>query len=128
MSAQSRLYLAGWLDLLVGLSAAGAIYLTAGNDDVSAMGYEIIGGEAYLVSPENSKKYVHDLQSIGGKSAVLADQFSRWFVRLWHGRELAGTVAILSIFTALVLFFIAYRLSFEWDTDSPHNDDHPPDS
>ena len=48
------------------------------------MGYEIVGGNAYLIAPENSKKYVHDLKLIGGNAAVFADEFSRWFIGLWH--------------------------------------------
>lgn len=123
----SRLRFFGLITLFLGLGSALIIYFTAGDNPETVMGYEIIGGEAYLVSPENEKKYIHDLQTVGGKSAVLADEFSRWFVRLWHGKALAGTVAVLSIITALLLFLIAYGISVEMDNASGQRDNHAPD-
>src|ERR1700693_5811892 len=93
MNLQNRLYLISAIVLLIGLSSSIWIYLSAENVSENVLGYEIIGGNAYLVNPENSKKYVHDLERIGGKSAVLADELSRWFIGLWHGKEVAFTVA-----------------------------------
>jgi len=81
---QTRLYLISAIILLVGLSSSIWIYLTAANDFKTVLGYEIVGGNAYLITPENSKKYVHDLKLIGGNAAVFADEFSRWFIGLWH--------------------------------------------
>jgi len=44
----------------------------------------------YPMMPEDSKMYQRDLELYGGKAAVLADEFWRWFVTLWHGTRLAG--------------------------------------
>lgn len=104
---QTRLYLISAIILLVRLSSSILIYLTAGNDSKSVLGYEIAGGNTYLITPENSKKYIHDLTLYGGKMAVLTDEFNRWFVGLWHGKSLAFTVACITIFISLGFFFVA---------------------
>ena len=104
---QTRLYRISVIILLVGLSSSIWIYLTAEHASESVLGYEIAGENAYLVTPANSKKYVHDVELIGGKAAVLADEFGRWFVGLWHGKSLAFTVACITIFTSLGFFFVA---------------------
>jgi len=80
------------------------------NDPDSASGYEVIGGFIYPNAGEHSKKYVHDLELYGGKSAVLADDFMRWFAELWHGKSLAFTVACIAIFISLGVFFAAAHL------------------
>ena len=104
---QTRLYLIGAVILLAGLISSVWIYLTAGNDSESVLGYEIVGGYAYLITPDNSKKYVHDLKLVGGNALVFADEFSRWFIGLWHGRSLAFTVACIAIVISLGFFFAA---------------------
>ena len=107
MNLQTGLYLISAIILLVGLSSSVWIYLTAENASESVLGYEIVGGNAYLITPENSKKYVHDVELIGGKAAVLADEFNRWFVGLWHGKSLAFIVACITVFISLGFFFVA---------------------
>jgi len=107
MNLQTRLYLISAIILLVGLSSSVWIYLTADNDSKSVLGYEIVGGNAYLITPENSKKYIHDLKLVGGNAAVFADEFNRWFIGLWHGKSLAGTIAGIAIFISLGFFFAA---------------------
>jgi len=93
--------------MLVGLGSAILIYQTAGHDSNSVLGYEIIGGSVYPIRPEDSKMYRHDLELYGGKAAVLADEFRRWFAGLWHGKSLAFTAAGISIFISFGLFFAA---------------------
>jgi len=48
---------------------------------------KLLGGFIYPNAGEHSKKYVHDLELYGGKSAVLADDFMRWFAGLCYGME-----------------------------------------
>ncbi len=115
---QTRLYLISTIILLVGLSSSIAIYLTAGNDSKSVLGYEIVGGNAYLITPENSKKYVHDLKLIGGNAAVFADEFNRWFIGLWQGESLAFTVACIAIFISLGFFFAARTSPSDAESDA----------
>lgn len=107
MNLQKRLYLISAVVLALGLSSSILIYLTAPDASETVMGYEIIGGQAYLVNPENSKKYIHDLKLMGGNSAVFADEFGRWFIGLWHGKTLAFTVACITILISLGFFFFA---------------------
>jgi hypothetical protein len=74
------------------------------------LGYELIGGEAYPITPDNSKMYEHNLELFGGKAAVLANEFRYWFVGLWHGKSLAVTVACITIVVSLGVFFVANHL------------------
>ena len=67
-------------------------------------------GNVYAVQPGDSKMYRHELERFGGKAAVLADEFERWFSGLWKGKRLAGTVAVISLLVALG-FFNAARCS-----------------
>lgn len=104
---RTGLCLIGVIILLVGLGSAAFIYQAAMNDSSSASGYEVLGGFIYPSSGENSKKYMHDLELYGGKSAVLADEFMRWFAGLWHGTSLAFTVACITIVISLGFFLAA---------------------
>jgi hypothetical protein len=106
-----QLYLAGIIMLLAGLGSALAIYVNTDSDDEDIAGYTIVGKKMYPGMHEKSKKYVHDLEMYGGKAAVLADEFDRWFEDLWHGRTLAYTIAVLSVITSLGLFAVAHYLS-----------------
>ncbi len=103
----TRLYLISAIILLAGLGSAVLIYLTAEDYSNNAIGYEVVGGTVYPITPDNSKMYVHDLQLYGGKAAVLADEFMRWFAGFWHGKSLAFTVACITIFISLGIFFVA---------------------
>ena len=107
VNLQTGLYLISALILLVGLGSAAFIYQAAMNDSGSASDYEVIGGFIYPNAGENSKKYVHDLELYGGKSAVLADDFMRWFAGLWHGKSLALTVVCITIFISLGFIAVA---------------------
>jgi hypothetical protein len=107
---QTRLYLITAIILLIGLGSSLLIYLTAENDSNSVLGYEIAGGYVYPIRPEDSKMYMHDMELYGGKVNVLANEFLRWFVGLWHGKSLAFTVACITICISFVFFFVAKHL------------------
>jgi len=96
--------------LLVGLGSAIFIYQTADDDSSGVLGYQIIGGTIYPIMPENTKIYKHDLEVYGGKAAVLADEFRRWFIGLWHGKSLAFTITCITIFVSFTGFFTARHL------------------
>jgi hypothetical protein len=104
--------------ILVGLGSAILIYQTAGSDSDNVLGYEIIVGVAYPIRPEDSRTYIRDLELYGGKAAVVVDDFSRWFVGLWHGKSLAFMVAGISILISFVIFFVANRLPFLLKSDA----------
>jgi len=114
---QTCLNLISVMILLVGLGSAVLIYRTAENDSNSVLGYEIIGGQAYPIMPEDSKMYLRDLQLYSGKAGVLADEFRRWFVGLWYGKSLAFTVAYITLFVSFVVFYAANHLSSRLKSD-----------
>ena len=81
--------------LAVGFAIAAAIFVSARAAPGNPLGYE----------PEDTKKYVHDLELYGGKANVLAEQIRHWIGSLWHGRRLAATVACLTIVAAGIFAF-----------------------
>ena len=116
---QTRLYLISAAIILVGLVSSVWIYLAAGDDAETAMGYEIVGGNVYLVAPENSKDYVHDLKVMGGNAAVYADELNRWFFGLWHGKTLALTIACIAAVISLGFFLAAKTSPPDEESDGP---------
>jgi hypothetical protein len=110
-----RLYLITAAVLIVGLGSSVFLYLTAENDTNDLQGYEVVGGTSYPVAPEDSKMYRHDLEVYGGKANVLADDFSRWFAGLWHGKSLASIVAFAAIIISIGFILAANRLHPEPD-------------
>jgi hypothetical protein len=104
--------------LLVGLGMAIFIYQTADDDSSGVLGYQIIGGTIYPIMPENTKIYKHDLEVYGGKAAVIADDFRRWFIGLWHGKSFAFTIAVITIFVSFAGFFTAGHLPSASESDA----------
>ena len=105
---RTRLNRLGVLILLAGLLAAALIHGTA-VDDADALAYEIVDGVAYPVLASESKAYRHDLERLGGKAALFADDLRRGLASLVQGRRLAGSVAGLAGIAALVCFAAARR-------------------
>jgi len=97
--------------LLVGLGGASLIYQRAVNDANRVLGYEARDGSLYPIMPEDSKQYLRDLELYGGKANVLADEFRRWFIGLWHGKSLAFILACTTIFISFGVFYTANYLT-----------------
>ncbi len=116
LEPHTRLRFIGVVILTVGLISAVTIYIMAEKTAASAVGYEMIDGQAYAISPESSKRYIHDLEVYGGKAAVMADELNRWFNGLWHGTSLAYTIACIAVVSSLGFFFVAGRTE-EYDDD-----------
>ena len=93
--------------LVLGFAAAVVIYLTARPPADNPLGYD----------PMDTKKYLHDLELYGGKANVIAAQFRDWFDSLWHGKQLAFTVAVLAVIAAGAYKFFATPLPT--DPDAP---------
>ncbi len=87
--------LARWT-LILGLGAALLIYVMARPAPPDPLGYD----------PMDTKRYLRELEVFGGKANILATQFRQWFEGLWEGRNLAGTVATLSVALAGGLRFL----------------------
>jgi hypothetical protein len=85
--------------LAVGLGAALSIYLSAVPSGANPLGFE----------PEDSKRYLRDIEVYGGKVNLVAAQLRGAWNGLWHGRNLAFTVGGLTIFLALAFWFIGSR-------------------
>ncbi|MGE5232761.1 MAG: hypothetical protein ACM3OB_01530 [Acidobacteriota bacterium] len=106
LEPRERLRAIGTGILLLGLASALVIYLVASVAPAGPLGDQI-----------GSKLYLHQLEVYGGKANILQDRFLRWFDGLWHGRELAGTVAFLTLLT-----FLGIRFA----TSLPHAERKPP--
>jgi hypothetical protein len=107
---RTGLHIINAIILLVGLSGAFLIYRTAEDVPNSILSYEQGDGVVYPVMPEDSKKYLRDMELYGGKANVLMDEFRRWFVGLWQGKSLAFTIAGITIFISLGGVYIVNRL------------------
>lgn len=82
-----------------GLGAAALIYAFASSDKALP----------YALDPSNSKRYLREMEVIGGKANLLAYDFNQWFASLWHGRTLAFTVAWLTVVVTGGFWFVATR-------------------
>jgi hypothetical protein len=115
--------LIGAMVMLVGLCSAIFIYWTAGENSSNTLGYDADGGAVYPIMPEDSRKYLRDLELYGGKAAVLTEEFKRWFVGLWHGKSLAWVVAGTTILVSFGFFYAANQKSSHVQPDVA-NEDH----
>ena len=60
-------------------------------------------------NPTRTKSYQLQLERLGGKAAVLFDEFNRWFAARWEGKALGVTIGCISAVVAGFLFWIASR-------------------
>lgn len=56
---------------------------------------------------QNSKRFTHEVGVMGGKTALVANDLSKWFSDLWHGQQLAFTVAVITLVVAAGYYFVA---------------------
>ena len=91
-----RCYLTTAGILFSGLAASITIYLSAEDEPYNL-----------FAEYEGSKKFVYELERIGGKGAVVANEFNNWFTGMWHGRHLAFTVACIAVIIAIGYYFVA---------------------
>ena len=97
-----RCYTVTAVILLIGFVSAAVIYLTASeapNDPFAEF--------------EKSKKFAYELERMGGKAALAANDFNTWFAGLWQGETLAYTVAVITIIIAAGYYFVATGLEEE---------------
>jgi hypothetical protein len=120
LKQRASLNLISAIILVVGFGSAAFVYQRAGNDPYG----QVADGTIYLVTPENSKLYRHNLEVYGGKLNVIMDDFMRWFAGLWHGKSLAFIIACSSIIISLGFFYAANY----WpppSTSEVHNENGP---
>jgi hypothetical protein len=99
------------LVLIVGLGSAVFVYQTAENAGDNILVYEGERGTRESVMPQDSKKYLRDLELYGGKANVLATGFRLWLAGLWHGKPLAYILACAAILLSFWFLYLAGRLS-----------------
>jgi len=84
--------------------------------------------DAFRDDPLNEKRYRRQLRVIGGQANQLSADFIEWFDGLWEGRNLAYTVAVLTVATIGAFRFVAVRLeprdspAGRSEPDTPHED------
>lgn len=81
--------------LVVGWSAALWVYLTSAP----------VVEDYDVYDWEHSKKYLRQVEVIGGKAAVCVSQLNDWLAGLWQGQSLAYTMAVLTAVVALLSYF-----------------------
>ena len=112
---RSRLRRLATAILVTGLGSSIVVYFVAGPDSDNPLGYD----------PMQTKTYLHDLELYGGKANVLAAEFREWFTGLWIGRNLAFTLAFLTVLVVLAIRFVASAGSFE-PLDETEDQANPP--
>ena len=96
-----------WLSyamLILGLLSAVVLYVTA--SPPSPLGYD----------PFASKKYVRDLEIYGGKINVIAVEFRQSLPQLWQGKNLAYTIAFLTVLVASLCWYIGSHAASHLET------------
>ena len=86
--------------LTVGIGSALAILLTAAPPVANAL----------VNDPNDSKRYLRDMEAYGGKANLIATQFREGLGSLFQGRTLAFTVAFLSLLLAFAVWLFATPL------------------
>jgi hypothetical protein len=77
-----------------GLAAGVLLYVLAAPAPANAYGF-------------SNKRYMYELERLGGKSNVMTARLIDDFAGLWHGQNLAFTVATLSVCIAWLFWFFA---------------------
>jgi hypothetical protein len=111
-SPLKRCYLVTAGILLTGFGAAVAIYLTS--DEIP---------DNPFADYENSKRFSHEVQRMGGKMSLVANDMTAWCAGLWQGRQLAYTVACITIVIAAGYYVIASGIQPGERPAGPHDDD-----
>lgn len=97
LRAEARVKRVTIVILAIGFGAAIVAFFAAAPQPANPLGYD----------PMDTKRYLHDLQMYGGTANVLAAQFRDWFTSLWYGRNLAYTIAVITVIVVVVYRFFA---------------------
>ena len=96
-----RIFYAGVLILVAGLTGATLIYWFTADSAVKKTEIEFV----------NPRAYEFQIERLGGKATVYVVRFNEWFTGLWQGRQLALTVALLALVIALICFWLSKRMA-----------------
>jgi hypothetical protein len=98
----------GLVIMASGLGSATSIWLTQARLDrqMAARGPDVRGP----LTPEDSRRYTHDLQLYYGQTGLLTEKWKRWLGELTQGKPLAGVIAVASLLIGGGLFYMPRRL------------------
>lgn len=95
--------------LAVGFGAALTVYIFTEADTTDSFTTQLLG----------TKRYQHDLRLMGGRASVVFVELQEWFLSLWHGRQLATTLAVLTVVVVPVFRFFARHPELLSGADEP---------
>jgi hypothetical protein len=105
------LNLLGVLILLGGLGSATFIWCAQDQIErqvqAAQKNGQVSGSSAQPLSPEDSRRYTHDVELYYGETGLLMDKWSRWWNELTHGKPLAEIIAVASLVVASALLYAA---------------------
>ena len=103
-----KLRLVAVVILVIGLSSAVSIWVV--QDRVDRQRNAGAPNATEPVSPDDSRRYTHDVEMYYGQSGLLAERWKRSLQELTHGKPLAYTIAGASLASAGALLYVAGRL------------------
>jgi len=101
------LNLLGVTILLAGLGIATSIWLDQDRVDRQKSAQATNGAET--LSPEDSRRYTHDVELYYGETGMLMEKWKRWLQEMTRGKPLADVIGIASLVSAGGLFYLAAR-------------------
>jgi hypothetical protein len=101
---RSTLIWSGVVILMVGLGSSALVWRAQDRIERENEAAQI-ANPANPLPPLDSRKHVRDVEIYYGKVGVLLEKADE----LFHGKPLAKTIGIVSIFTAIGLFLVALR-------------------
>lgn len=107
------------LPLATRFRAAGVAVAVVGFSAAAWVRFTAVDSPARAIPFDRLKVEERQLEMIGGKFAVEAAKFSRWFDGLWVGANLATTLAVITVATTLACFWLARVAAREPFDDDP---------
>lgn len=98
---RTRYDLIGAIILVSGGLGSLCIFLSA--EDAADPVENVLGAEL-----DGARKYLDFLERYGGKGSVLVHEMMLWFGGLWHGKNLAFTIAFLTAIVSFWFFYVDY--------------------
>lgn len=113
-----RIRVGALLVLALGLAWAAWLFFSPDKGQPAGLGYEIIGGQSFAVNPADSKRYLYEVERMGGKFGVLQEEISLWFQAQWQGSHKARTIALLTLALTALGFWVAHEVELVHDAES----------
>lgn len=104
LSTHQRVRLVGWIVGAAGWIAAAVVFVSAGPED---------GGDG--LGELARRRKMQQLERLGGRASVQATRLDEWLSSLWHGRRLAGTLAVLSLAAAAGCLYVGGLMAEDVD-------------